>query len=150
MERFEALKQRIDQFTKDRNWDQFHTPVNLAKSISIEAAELLECFQWSNEEFDKMLEENSKGLSRNCQDLEQYVNQIRVLREELINRGEKDPFLPYGKNILPNDEDIEKAKKVANVLQECVDIADGDADVFTNELQRRMVDPILPRKNFRR
>ena len=43
MERFEQLKERIDQFTKDRNWEQFHTPVNLAKSISIEAAELLEC-----------------------------------------------------------------------------------------------------------
>jgi hypothetical protein len=79
-----------------------------------------------------------------------YISKTLQLREELINRGEKDPFLPYGKNILPNDEDIEKAEKVANVLQECVDIADGDADVFTNELQRRMVDPILPRKNFRR
>jgi dCTP diphosphatase len=32
-----------------RDWDQFHSPANLAKSISIEAAELLECFQWSDE-----------------------------------------------------------------------------------------------------
>ena len=42
MNRLEELKKRIEKFTKDRNWEQFHTPVNLAKSISIEAAELLE------------------------------------------------------------------------------------------------------------
>lgn len=76
-----------------------------------------------------------------------YITKTLKLREELINRGEKDPFLPYGKNILPTDDDVEKAEKVASVLQECVDIADGDSDIFTNELQRRLVDPILPRKN---
>lgn len=40
---------RIRKFTVDRDWEQFHTPANLAKSIVIEAAELLECFQWSDE-----------------------------------------------------------------------------------------------------
>ena len=44
--------ERIRKFTEDRDWDQFHSPANLAKSIVIEAAELLECFQWSDEEFD--------------------------------------------------------------------------------------------------
>ena len=43
---------RIRKFTEDRDWDQFHTPANLAKSISIEANELLECFQWSDTEYD--------------------------------------------------------------------------------------------------
>lgn len=43
---------RIRKFTEDRDWEQFHSPANLAKSIVIEAAELLECFQWSDEEFD--------------------------------------------------------------------------------------------------
>ena len=59
MNKLDLLKERIVKFTKDRNWEQFHTPVNLAKSISIEAAELLECFQWSDTEFDKehLLEE---------------------------------------------------------------------------------------------
>lgn len=42
---------RIRRFKEDRDWDQFHTPANLAKSIVIEAAELLECFQWSEEEY---------------------------------------------------------------------------------------------------
>jgi len=43
---------RIRKFTDDRDWDQFHSAANLAKSIVIEAAELLECFQWNNEEYD--------------------------------------------------------------------------------------------------
>ena len=43
---------RIRKFTEDRDWDQFHTPSNLAKSIAIEASELLECFQWSDTEYD--------------------------------------------------------------------------------------------------
>lgn len=43
---------RIRKFSDDRDWDQFHSPVNLAKSIVIEAAELLECFQWDGEGFD--------------------------------------------------------------------------------------------------
>lgn len=48
MDRLEVLMQRIDKFNKDRDWDQFHSPVNLAKSISIEANELLECYQWND------------------------------------------------------------------------------------------------------
>lgn len=43
---------RIRRFTKDREWEQYHTPANLAKSISIEANELLECFQWSDKDYD--------------------------------------------------------------------------------------------------
>ena len=43
---------RIRKFSDDRDWDQFHSPAKLAKSIVIEAAELLECFQWSDEGFN--------------------------------------------------------------------------------------------------
>ena len=38
----------VAKFAEDRDWRQFHTPENLAKSIAIEAGELLECFQWNN------------------------------------------------------------------------------------------------------
>ena len=44
--------ERIRKFTEDRDWDQFHSPENLAKSIAIESGELLECFQWNNN-YDK-------------------------------------------------------------------------------------------------
>lgn len=44
-----GVEQTLAAFVQEREWDQFHSPVNLAKSISIEAGELLECFQWSDE-----------------------------------------------------------------------------------------------------
>lgn len=52
MDKLEELIKRIDKFNKDRDWDKFHSPANLAKSISIEANELLECFQWNENEYD--------------------------------------------------------------------------------------------------
>ena len=45
----EELINKIIKFNEERDWDQFHSPENLAKSISIEAGEFLECFQWNNE-----------------------------------------------------------------------------------------------------
>ena len=42
------LTNKVVEFTKERDWDQFQSPENLAKSICIEAGELLECFQWNN------------------------------------------------------------------------------------------------------
>lgn len=45
----DELKSEILKFRNERNWKQFHTPENLAKSISIEAAELLEHFQWGKD-----------------------------------------------------------------------------------------------------
>lgn len=44
----EELINEIKKFNEERDWDQFHSPENLAKSISIESGELLECFQWNN------------------------------------------------------------------------------------------------------
>lgn len=45
----DEVKRKIIKFNEDRDWDQFHSPENLAKSICIEAGELLECFQWNNQ-----------------------------------------------------------------------------------------------------
>lgn len=45
----EETLRKLRAFVEAREWDQFHTPENLAKSISIEAGELLECFQWNDE-----------------------------------------------------------------------------------------------------
>jgi len=49
----EELINIIRKFNIERDWDQFHSPENLAKSISIEAGELLECFQWNSENYNK-------------------------------------------------------------------------------------------------
>ncbi len=53
MDRLEELDKRLRRFNTEREWDQFHTPENIAKSISIEAGELLECFQWSCDTYDR-------------------------------------------------------------------------------------------------
>lgn len=45
--------EQIRVFNTERDWDKFHSPENLAKSISIEAGELLECFQWNSENYNK-------------------------------------------------------------------------------------------------
>ena len=74
----------------------------------------------------------------------EFVQNTLALREALIEKGEPDPFLPIGNKILPTDEDVATANRVAQVLQECVDYAEGDSDVFTNELQRRTVDIPMP------
>jgi NTP pyrophosphatase (non-canonical NTP hydrolase) len=44
----EGVEAELRAFATERDWDQFHSPENLAKSIAIEAGELLECFQWSD------------------------------------------------------------------------------------------------------
>lgn len=70
----------------------------------------------------------------------EYVTNALKLRSALIEMGESDPFLPCGEKTLPTDVDVATAERVANVLQECVDIAEGDSQIFTNELMRRTVD----------
>lgn len=47
------IMNELERFNQERDWEQFHAPENLAKSISIEAGELLECFQWNGEDFEK-------------------------------------------------------------------------------------------------
>ena len=49
----EGLMKEIQVFNQERDWDQFHSPENLAKSIAIEAGELLECFQWNSDNYNK-------------------------------------------------------------------------------------------------
>lgn len=70
----------------------------------------------------------------------EYVANALKLRSALIEMGEPDPFLPCGEKTLPTDADVATAERVASVLQECVDIAEGDSQIFTNELMRRTVD----------
>ena len=76
----------------------------------------------------------------------EYVTKAMELREALIENGEPDPFLPVGKQISPTRDDLEGAEKVAQVYKECIEYAEGDSEVFTNELMRRTRDVKLPRK----
>ena len=76
----------------------------------------------------------------------EFITKAMELREALMENGEPDPFLPVGKQISPTRDDIEGAEKVAQVYKECIEYAEGDSEVFTNELMRRTRDVKLPRK----
>ena len=74
---------RIRKFTEDRDWEQFHTPANLAKSIVIEAAELLECFQWSETGYNlEHVKEELADVMVYCQNL---LDELGLDADEIVN-----------------------------------------------------------------
>lgn len=78
----ENLIEEIKKFNEERDWDQFHSPENLAKSIAIESGELLECFQWNNENFNK--EEVCEELADVFTYCIQMATKLNVNPEEII------------------------------------------------------------------
>ena len=90
---------RIRKFTDDREWNQFHSPANLAKSIVIEAAELLECFQWSDEEYD-------------LQHIKEELADVIIYSQDLLDKLDLDVDEIVNMKITMNEEKypVEKAK----------------------------------------
>lgn len=74
--------QRIRKFNSDRDWEQFHTPENLAKTIAIESTELLECFQWNNNYDLTRVKEELADVICNCQNL---LDALNLDVDEIIN-----------------------------------------------------------------
>jgi len=86
-------KENVLKFSTDRDWDQFHSPENLAKSIVIEASELLECFQWDhNFDHDKVVEELADVMNY-CILLSDKlnVNIEKIILDKLKKNEEKYP-----------------------------------------------------------
>lgn len=73
---------RIRRFSKDRDWDKYHTPNNLAKTIAIEATELLECFQWKEDFKLQNVKEELADVIVNCQNL---LDMLNLDVDEVIN-----------------------------------------------------------------
>ena len=67
-------KKAILKFNEERDWDQFHSPATLAKSIAIESGELLECFQWDEDNYDK---------DKVCAELADVINYAILLADKL-------------------------------------------------------------------
>ena len=95
----EETVSRIRKFTEDRDWDQFHSPANLAKSIVIEAAELLECFQWSDDNYD-------------LQDVKEELADVIVCSQNLLDKVGLDADDIVNMKMSQNEEKypVEKAK----------------------------------------
>ena len=99
--------ERIRRFSIDRDWGQFHSPSNLAKSISIEAAELLECFQWSDTDFDLAhVKEELADVLVYCIDL---LDRLGLDADEIVNAKMAQNEKKYP---------VEKAKGKANKYTE--------------------------------
>jgi len=74
---------RIRKFSSDRDWDQFHSPANLAKSISIEANELLECFQWDENDYDiNEVKEELADVIVYCRNM---LDKLNLDEDEIVN-----------------------------------------------------------------
>jgi len=76
------LKKIVDKFVSERDWEKFHTPKNLAESISIEAAELLELFQWRNDREIETFLENPKFVN----EIEEELADILIYCISFANR----------------------------------------------------------------
>lgn len=95
--------ERVRHFTSDRDWDKYHTPANLAKTIIIEAGELLECFQW-NEDYDiTKVREELADVIVNCQNL---ADKLGLDVDEIVNSKMEQNEKKY-----PVEKSKGKAKK---------------------------------------
>ena len=111
----EKTIERIRKFTEERDWDQFHSPANLAKSIVIEAAELLECFQWSDTEYD-------------LQHIKEELADVLVYSQNLLDKLELDA------------DEIVNMKMKQNEAKYPIDKAKGNATKYTElQLMRKMM-----------
>ncbi len=87
---------RIRKFSTDRNWEQFHTPANLAKSIAIEAGELLECYQWSDEADPEHVKQELADVIVYCRNM---LEALGLDEDEIVNAkmDQNEEKYPVGK-----------------------------------------------------
>jgi NTP pyrophosphatase (non-canonical NTP hydrolase) len=73
------LRARLKEFTRMRDWEQFHTPKNLAISLAVEAAELLEIFQWLTDAEAPRIVESKSDMNRMREEIADiYIYLIRL------------------------------------------------------------------------
>lgn len=77
---FETIKFKLREFAEQRDWDQFHSPKNLAMALNVEAAELLEHFQWLTEQ---------QSSSLNAETLSEVADEIADIQVYLIRLADK-------------------------------------------------------------
>ena len=97
----------IRKFIADRDWDKFHSPGNLAKSISIEANELLECFQWSDTDYDpEHVKEELADVIIYCQDMldKLGLDADDIVRTKMVKNAAKYPVEKVKGNAVKYDQ----------------------------------------------
>jgi len=91
MNQHDQLKERLRQFADERDWDQFHSPKNLAMALIVEAAELVEHFQWLTEEQSKTLQpQQLQQVQEELADIQLYLMRIAdKLNIDLLDAANK-------------------------------------------------------------
>ena len=84
------------------------------------------------------------GGSKDLTNLE-YAQKSLELRDALIERDGVDIFVGRGSKLTPTDEDYEAAQRVADAFKQCIDVAQGDSEIFTRELMR-ITEDVAPHK----
>jgi dCTP diphosphatase len=97
----ESLKLQLRDFAAHRDWDQFHSPKNLASALSVEVAELLEPFQWLTEEQSRQLSpEKLQAVRQEMADVLIYlvrladkldVDLLQAARDKILENASKYP-----------------------------------------------------------
>lgn len=94
----EQIKIRLREFASDRDWDQFHSPKNLAMALIVESAELVEHFQW-------MKEEESASISPDkLAEVEQELADIQIYLIRLVDKLNIDLLSAVDKKITLNEK----------------------------------------------
>src|SRR5215213_1419973 len=109
----EDLRNIIDAFIRERNWEQFHSPKNLAMALSVEVAEIVEHFQWLSEEQSKNLPPEKLAKVR------EEIGDVLIYLTELSEKLGVDPM------------EAAKAKLEINERKYPVDLAKGKASKYT-------------------
>jgi NTP pyrophosphatase (non-canonical NTP hydrolase) len=114
MSEFEIIKETLGDFAKERDWDQFHSPKNLSMALIVEAAELVEHFQW-------LTEEQSAGLSqRKIDEISEELADILIYLVRIADKLDVDLFTAVLKKIEKNSKKypVEQAKGNARKYSE--------------------------------
>ena len=95
------VRDRLRKFASDRDWDQFHSPKNLAIALSVEASELLEHFQWiTSEQSQSLSTEEISAVRKEMADVLLYlirlsdkldVDLLKAARDKLLENAQKFP-----------------------------------------------------------
>ena len=101
MTKLDRLRDALRTFTAARDWNQFHSPKNLAMALSVEAAELLEVFQWVTEADSRNLQPDAKAAaSEEIADVLLYlillcdalgIDPIAAAERKMVANGQKYP-----------------------------------------------------------
>lgn len=116
MKNLKYLQKKLEKFVSERDWKQFHSLKNLSMSLSIEAAELMEHFQWVNED-----DCDSKTLEKNeYQEIKEEIADVMIYSLMLSGEMGIDPLTAIEEKIKKNEEKypIQKAKGSAKKYTE--------------------------------